>query len=231
MSAAILALVADEPTHQEPTSTLEATDNRTDPGHRLRVGIAPSPWPTPRPTPISLHAGDGASGQGELDLELVLSSGFGGAPKPALFRVGRTPDATAGTGLRRSTGRATRDEQDDEDDFSRRRPTPTRDLPDPMAWSARLAQAIAEIRAGFRPPQQLTRWTTRSVLDELRRSHASARDRTPTSVRVRSVHAGQPADGVVEATAIVTRGSRSRALALRLEGWDGKWVCVSADVV
>ncbi len=239
MSGALLALVADPPTNalanalanRKSGATPGATRTQPTPSHRLRVGVAPSPWPVPRPDPASLQPRGEAARQGELDLELVLSSGFGGAPRPALVRVDRNPGTTGNPGPRRTLGGARNAGEDEDDDFTSRRPTPTRDLPDPMAWSARLAQAIAEIRTGLRPPQQLTRWATRSVMDELRRSHASARDRTPTTVRVRSVHAGQPADGVVEATAVVTRGSRSRALALRLEGWDGKWVCVSADVV
>ncbi|MDP3972265.1 MAG: Rv3235 family protein [Candidatus Nanopelagicales bacterium] len=120
---------------------------------------------------------------------------------------------------------------DDIDDFSERRATPTRELPEPVAWSARLAQAIVEARSGIRSPQQLSRWTTRAILTDLRAAHRSVREREAIQVRVRSVHASQPADGVVEATAVVSWGTRHRALALRMEGWDGKWICVSADLV
>jgi hypothetical protein len=42
---------------------------------------------------------------------------------------------------------------------------------------------------------------------------------------VSSTHVFEPADGVVEATAVVVGGPRARAVALRLEGWDGRWRC------
>jgi hypothetical protein len=39
------------------------------------------------------------------------------------------------------------------------------------------------------------------------------------------VHVSEPADGVAEACAVVDTGPRRRAIALRLEGLDGRWRC------
>jgi Family of unknown function (DUF6459) len=40
---------------------------------------------------------------------------------------------------------------------------------------------------------------------------------------VQSVHGCSPRDGVAEATVVVNDGARIRAVAVRLEGWDGRW--------
>lgn len=198
---------------------------------RLRISACPSPWPVAPPSAHDNRRRDQSARQGELDLELVMPTGLVGAPRPALRQVDRTADTADGTLNRRLSTQPTRPGEDDIDDFSERRATPTSELPEPVAWSARLAQAIVEVRSGIRSPQQLSRWTTRAVLTDSRRAHRTVREREAIQVRVRSVHASQPADGVVEATAVVSWGTRHRALALRLEGWDGKWICVSADLV
>ena len=47
---------------------------------------------------------------------------------------------------------------------------------------------------------------------------------------VRSVHVSLPADGVAEVAALVRRGARSTAVALRLEGLDGRWQCTALEL-
>ena len=115
------------------------------------------------------------------------------------------------------------------DDDIAPRPTPRSELPDPRGWSGRLAQAIAEILAGARPAGQLARYTTLDVLEHLERSTGRLGTRTngaaPMRPIVASVHVSEPADGVAEACAVVDTGARRRALALRLEGLDGRWRC------
>jgi hypothetical protein len=115
-----------------------------------------------------------------------------------------------------------------DDDFGPQ-PTPRADLPDPSPWTRRLAQAIAEILAGARPAAQLARHTTLDVLEHLERSTGRL-GRTGTRAAamrplVVSVHVSEPADGIAEACAVVDTGPRRRALALRLEGQDGRWRC------
>ena len=48
---------------------------------------------------------------------------------------------------------------------------------------------------------------------------------------IRSLHLSEPGDGVVEACSLVHDGTRGRAIALRLEGIDGRWVCTALDVL
>lgn len=107
------------------------------------------------------------------------------------------------------------------------RATPTRELPDPQAWTRRLVQAMVEVLSGVRPPAQLARWTSPDVYAGLQRRIAPrgrpARVEAGRRPVVRSVHVCQPADGVVEACAVLVGGSRVRAVALRLEGLDGRW--------
>ena len=107
-------------------------------------------------------------------------------------------------------------------------------LPDPSPWTAQLVQAVIEVLATERPRQQLVRWLTPEVYAELGH-HLAAAPRRPGGPRVRrtvsSVHVSEPADGVVEASAVVVGGRRARAVALRLEGLDGRWRCTRLAVL
>jgi hypothetical protein len=116
--------------------------------------------------------------------------------------------------------------------FAARRPTSAARLPDPRRWAARLATAIAETLNGLRPLQQLLRWTDDRVYDELagmlaRRPHAVP---APTPL-LRSIQVCLPTDGVAEACAVIQFGARCRAVALRLEGLDGKWLCTEFELI
>lgn len=174
-----------------------------------------------RPTPPSRsHGAASTPDDPTLDLEFALPSGVPSTPRNPLRLVHAPPvPIRPGTAL-------------GVDDFSDRIRTSTSDLPEPTKWAARISQAIAEVNAGVRPPHQLTRWATHALLTKLRKAHAHAsRERAPRAVRLRGIHVGQPADGVIEASALIARDQRIRALALRFEGWDGRWLCVSADLI
>lgn len=123
-----------------------------------------------------------------------------------------------------------------EDPFFAPQPTRSADLPDPVAWTGRLVQALVDVLSGERPPGQLTRWFTPGVLAAVN-AHAIASNRADVSVRrlrtrrrIGSIHVSAPADGIVEACAVVVGARRSRAIALRLEGLDGRWRCTALDV-
>jgi len=93
-------------------------------------------------------------------------------------------------------------------------------------------QALMEVLAGDRPVGQLVRWTSAEVLDEvsaLTLPPATGRVRTSRGV-VRSVHVSEPVDGVAEVAALVRRGRRCSAVALRLEGLDGRWQCTAVEL-
>lgn len=112
--------------------------------------------------------------------------------------------------------------------------THSRDRPHTQmeARSRRIVQAIVEIIDGARPATQLMRMVTESVYDDLvarLESLGRAATRTapvgPLSTRVASVHVEQPAAACAEISARIVQGGRSRALALRLDLVDGRWLC------
>ncbi len=151
--------------------------------------------------------------QGTLALAFVLPSGLDAMPDI-------TPD------LRLLPERAAADLVDEEE-FGPQ-PTRRRDLPCPRKWAATFVQAVVETLAGGRPAAQLVRWTTRDVYDAL-----AARimiDTSATRPVVRSVHVTEPADGIAEVAALVRRGARCTAVALRLEGLDGRWQCSALEL-
>jgi Family of unknown function (DUF6459) len=113
-------------------------------------------------------------------------------------------------------------------------------LPAPTPWAGRLVQAMIEVVSGVRPVSQLVRWTTAAVYDELcaRVAHpvapTGAGRRVIATTRlaevVRSIRVSEPCDGIAEVCAIVQQGPRCRAIALRLEGIDGRWQCTALQI-
>ena len=108
-----------------------------------------------------------------------------------------------------------------------------------MPWAGRLVQGTLEVLSGVRPISQLVRWTTTDVYDSIcaRAEHRSRMMSEPRDVAtqrlaevVRSVHLSEPADGIAEVCAIVQQGPRCRAVALRLEGIDGRWQCTALQI-
>lgn len=114
-------------------------------------------------------------------------------------------------------------------------PTPSQDLPDPRPTATFLFQAVVEVLGGRRPASQLTRWMTHDVHTGLSvRTATIARvlGRRPTGRQavVKAVRICRPADGVVEASATVIDTDRVRALAMRMEGLDGRWRVTALEV-
>lgn len=113
------------------------------------------------------------------------------------------------------------------------RPTASDELPDPEAWARRMVQAVVEVLTGVRPLAQLVRWTSPDVYAGLQRRGAASAAVRPASGRravVRSVRLCEPADGVIEACAVVIGNGRARAVALRLEGLDGRWRMTALEI-
>jgi hypothetical protein len=180
-------------------------DDELDPAH------APDP------------AGASAAVQGTLALAFVLPSGVPAVPE--------VPPSLAAPSLR-LVGPAEADEVLDEVEFGPQ-PTPRSALPEPRGWAGRLVQALVEVLAGDRPAGQLVRWTTTDVYDEVAGRMApgpSSASQVQVRPLVRSVHVSEPADGVAEVSALVRRGTRCTALALRLEGMDGRWQCTALEL-
>lgn len=106
----------------------------------------------------------------------------------------------------------------------------------PRPWAGRLVQAVVEVLAGDRPVAQLARWTAAGVYFDLQRlATRAARERAvaagrPAADAVRSLHVSEPADGIAEVCALVDRGRRAHALALRMEEVDGRWQCTALQL-
>lgn len=157
--------------------------------------------------------------QGTLALSFVLPSGLPAVPEPRALHL--APPLHV----------------DDEFDAQ---PTPRALLTDPRQWAAQLVQAVVEVVAGDRPSTQLIRWTTPEVYTDVRTatqtfwtaSHRRHRQAKAASSRVfvRSVHVCEPADGTAEVCATVLRHGRAAAVALRLVGVDGRWLCTALQL-
>lgn len=137
---------------------------------------------------------------------------------------------------------ATWDEEDREDSFFEPQPTSRSELPEPSQWARRYGQAWIEAFTGRRPVKQLTRWSSPGVLADLSRPAEATANRPALQLsgrpRRRSAHmlvsgirVDEPADGVAEVAAVIRERGRCRALMMRLEGWDGRWVCTYAAIV
>lgn len=176
-----------------------------------RDGIA-GPWSAGGGTGAPAAERTGSAGvQGTLALTFSLPSGLPATPNPPnRLRLvnGATSTPESGT---------------------------ANGLPDPRLWSARLAQALVEVLAGDRPLQQLVRWTSADVYRKIeRRARIVARGDGAERLgdvraAVRSVHLCEPRGGVAEACMLVQQGARSRAIAIRLEGVDGRWQCTALE--
>lgn len=105
-------------------------------------------------------------------------------------------------------------------DFS---PQPSRsaDLPDAERWAKAFILRAIEILGGRRPLLQIARNTHRHTFNDIA-NRVGAFKELP---RVKRIHQSYPIDGVIEVTAILSFPKRARALALRFEGVDGRWLC------
>jgi Family of unknown function (DUF6459) len=112
------------------------------------------------------------------------------------------------------------------------RPTGRDELPEPTVVARRLVIGVIETVTGRRPASQLRAHASPTVQAGLARD-AGRMSRLGTTRRpaaLHSIHVTEPADGVAEVAAVVRVGDRFRALALRLEGLDGRWRCVRLQI-
>lgn len=113
--------------------------------------------------------------------------------------------------------------------------TSSSSLPEPEPLVRNLTRGILEVFAGVREVDQLARWITEDAYRKLvTRSNLASRARSARGIPARrpvhtilSVRHQAPADGVIEATVVVQGPARTRAVAMRLEGMDGRWRATS----
>lgn len=108
-------------------------------------------------------------------------------------------------------------------------------LRDPATFLRNLTRGVLEVLSGVREVDQLARWMTEDAYRKLvTRANLATRARSARGVpasrpvhAILSVHHSAPADGVVESVVIVAGPARTRAVAVRLEGMDGRWRATS----
>lgn len=113
----------------------------------------------------------------------------------------------------------------DEDD--RPQPTSTAKLPDIRLWTMSLAVSALEVFAGRRNPAQLAVRLHRVVYSEL----LIAAGLTKEIGKVVKIHQDFPLDGIVESSLTVKYKERMRAMVMRAEGIDGKWLCTALELL
>lgn len=110
------------------------------------------------------------------------------------------------------------------------------DLPDPAAWAARISVGLYEAAIGARPTTQVMRWLSPEVFDSVvRRSSRGVRrgpaTRRPVRLRrVRICRSGNDTAGIVEVSVVLDDHRRVRAMAMRLEGLDGRWLVTALEI-
>lgn len=104
--------------------------------------------------------------------------------------------------------------------------TATADLPPVREWSHRFLVGLLEALGGVRPATQVERHLTLELREKVHRLHSVAvrrGSRPPHPSRVLKVRARTDVDGVAEVSAVVHHLGRVRAIALRMNGCDGRW--------
>ncbi len=91
-----------------------------------------------------------------------------------------------------------------------------------------VVRAIVEALGGVRPVSHLAGWTTPRLQNDLERIAAQLSDRRRGQVR--SVRVSEPRPGVAEVSAVISRGARAAALALRMEATGGRWRVTTLQV-
>ena len=106
-------------------------------------------------------------------------------------------------------------------------PTSARDLPDIHPWTMKFAVSVVEIWAGRRQPAQLIAHCHRHIYMQLLKAVGSQKE----IGKIRSIHQNEPLDGICESTITVRYGDRLRAIVLRFEGVNGKWLCTELRLI
>lgn len=112
-------------------------------------------------------------------------------------------------------------------------------LPDPEPFLQNITIGALEVFAGVRQAEQLARWLAEDPYRALiTRANLAARSRSARGVpaarpkhQILSIRHSSPADGVIEAVVIVSSTVRTRAVAIRTEGLDGRWRATSLAIL
>lgn len=99
-------------------------------------------------------------------------------------------------------------------------------LPDPELWSKQLAIALAEVLIGDRPAYQLIRFLAFDVYCSVEKQAVKhGTDARRVRPLIRCVKISKLNETVVNASAVIQKGVRGRAMAMRLVAESDRWRC------
>ncbi|NED97311.1 hypothetical protein G1H11_18595 [Phytoactinopolyspora alkaliphila] len=102
---------------------------------------------------------------------------------------------------------------------------------EPQHWCARFAVWAVEALYGQRALSQLLRWTSSDVYASLSERAVRRRVSAAATPSVRSLRVCDVRPQVFEAAVVIQEGPRARALAMRFEMRDRRWLCTALDLV
>lgn len=113
------------------------------------------------------------------------------------------------------------------------------ELPDPSEFIRYLAPAVMEVLGGVRPVAQLGGMVTEDIYQRLKsRAAAGAQDRFShgkkppwPNISVGRIHREYTKDNVVQSVVLLSIDRRTRAVAIRLEGFHGRWISTAITVL
>jgi hypothetical protein len=108
--------------------------------------------------------------------------------------------------------------------------TPRAELPEPGPRAAAAVRLLLEVLTGERPTRQVAGWVSPRVLAGLECRSPLQHRALPRRPLLKSLRVTEPADGVAEVSAVIDTGSRHRAVALRLDGLDGRWTVTALHI-
>jgi hypothetical protein len=106
-------------------------------------------------------------------------------------------------------------------------PTSSTELPELHTWTMKFIVSVVEVWAGRRQPAQLISWCHRVIYMELLRKSGSQKE----IGKIKSIHQSEPLDGICESTVLIRYGDRLRAVVIRFEGVDGRWLCTALKMI
>jgi len=96
-----------------------------------------------------------------------------------------------------------------------------------QGWTERFAHSIVEIWAGRRSPRQVESLCHHRIFSELVRQSGSQKE----IGHIRKIHIQEPLDGICEATITIRYEDRLRAMLVRFEGIDKRWLCTALTLL
>lgn len=106
-------------------------------------------------------------------------------------------------------------------------PTSAQQLPDVNLWTLSLAVSALEVFAGRRNPAQLAMKCHRVIYNEILFAAGLAKE----VGKVVKIIQDFPLDGVAESVLTVKYSKRMRAMVIRAEGINGRWLCTALELL